>query len=115
MLKLWKLSMTTKSRQIARRDGAAVVEQEVAGGVVAGGLDGHDRVCAHGDGALDDIVDVALFQQIVGVLVVRAEHAALGVLAVQQPHQCLQIPGGSALADHDELAARSFSMASSMV
>ena len=38
------------------------------------------------------------------MLVVGAEHAAVSILAGEQGHQCLQIPGGSALPDHDELA-----------
>ena len=38
------------------------------------------------------------------MLVVGAEHAPLGVLVAQQGHQGLQIPGGGALPDHDELA-----------
>ena len=71
---------------------------------MAGHLDCGDGVGSQRDGLLHDVVDVALFQQIVGVLIVGAEHAAVSILAGEQGHQCLQIPGGSALPDHDELA-----------
>ena len=70
--------------QIAGGDGAAVVQQEVPGGVVAGGLDGGDGVSAQGDGLFYDVVDVALFQQVVGVLVVGAEHTAFNIFVAQQ-------------------------------
>ena len=71
--------------QIAGRDRAAVIEQEIARGVVAGGLDGDDGVDAvFVDGLAGDVVDVALFQQVARVLVVGAEHAALGVLRREQ-------------------------------
>ena len=91
-------------RQIAGGDAAPVVQQEVPGGVVAGHLHGGDGVGPQGDGPLDDVVDVALFQQVVGVLVVGAEHAAVGVLAAEEGHQGVQVPGGGALPDHDILA-----------
>ena len=91
--------------QIAGGDGAAVIEQEVAGGGVAGGLYGDDGVNAQRNGLFHDVVDMTLFQEVVGVLVVSAEHAAIHILAAQQGDKCLQIAGGGALADHDELAA----------
>ena len=92
--------------QIAGRDGAAVVEQEVARGVMAGGLDGDDRIDAvFVDGLAADVVNVALFEQVARVLVVGAEHAAVGVLRREQRRERLKIAGGGALADHDELAA----------
>ena len=47
---------------------------------------------------------MALFQQIAGVFVVGAEHAPLGILVAQQGEQRIQVPGGGALPDHDELA-----------
>jgi hypothetical protein len=47
---------------------------------------------------------VALFQQVAGVLVVAAEHAAVRVLLRQQGQEGLEVPGGGALPDHDELA-----------
>ena len=72
---------------------------------MAGGLDGGDGVSAQGDGLFHDVVDVALFQQVVGVLVVGAEHTPLHVLVAQQGDEGLQIAGRRALADHDELAA----------
>ena len=68
-------------RQIAGGDGAAVVEQEVARGVVAGDLDGQNRVgTVFVDRLAADIVDVPLLQKIIRVFVVGTEHAALGVL-----------------------------------
>ena len=74
--------------------------------MVAGGLDGDDGVDAvFVDGLAGDVVDVSLFQQIARVLVVGAEHAALGVLRREQGDQRLEIARGRALADHDELAA----------
>ena len=93
-----------KVTQIAGGDSAPVVQQEIPGGVVTGHLHSGDGVCAQSDGPLDDIVDVTLFQQIAGVLVVGAEHAPLGILVAQQGEQRIQVPGGGALPDHDELA-----------
>lgn len=91
--------------QVAGGDGAPVIEQEVAGRVMAGSLDGDDRVDAVAvDGLADDIVDMALGKEIIGVPVVAAEHAALMVFPVEQRRQRLEIPGGSALTDHDKLA-----------
>ena len=42
----------------------------------------------------DDIVDVPFFQQVAGVLVIGAEHAALHILITQQRRQRLQIAAG---------------------
>ncbi len=92
-------------RQIAGCDGTAVVQQEVAGGVVAGGLDGSDGIGTQRDGLFNDVVDVTLFQQVVGVLVIGAEHTAFHILVAQQGDQRFQIAGGGALADHNELTA----------
>ena len=89
----------------AGRDGAAVVEQEVAGSMMARALDGDDGVHTRGDGLLDDVVDVALFQQIVGVLVVRAEHTVGVILRREQRQQRVKVARRGALADHDVLAA----------
>ena len=75
--------------QIAGGNAAPVVQQEVPGGVVAGHLDRGDGVGPQRDGLLHDIVDVALFQQVIGMLIVCAEHAAVGVLAGEQGHQRL--------------------------
>ena len=92
--------------QIAGRDCAAVIEQEIARGVVAGGLDGNDGVDAvFVDGLTGDIINVTLFQQIARMLVVGAEHTALGVLRREQGSKRFQIARGGALADHDELAS----------
>ena len=93
-----------KVAQIAGSNGAAIVQQEVPGGVVAGGLDGGDGRYAQGNGLFHNIVDMPLFQQVAGVLVIGAEHAALHILITQQRRQRLQIAGGRTLADHDELA-----------
>ena len=93
-------------REVAGRDGAAVIEQEVARGMVAGGLDGDDRIDAVlVDGLAADVVDVALFQKVTRVLVIGAEHAAVCILRREQRRERLKIPRGRALADHDELAA----------
>ena len=73
-----------KVRKKARCDRAAVVEQEVARGVVARAFDGDDRVDARFDGTAHDVVDVALFEQVVRVLVVRAEHAVGVILRCEQ-------------------------------
>ena len=73
-----------KIREEARRDRAAVVEQEVARGVVTRAFDGDDRVDARLDGTAHDVVDVALFEKIVRVLVVRAEHAVGVILRCEQ-------------------------------
>ena len=61
------------------------VQQEVPGRVVAGHLHRHDGVHALADGLPDVEVDVALFQQVAGVLVVAAEHAAVRVSARTPP------------------------------
>ena len=92
-------------RKEAGCDGAAVVEQEVARGMVGRALDGNDRIDARLDGALDDIVNMTLFQQVVGVLVVRAEHAVGVILRREQRQQRIKIAGGCALADHDILSS----------
>ena len=91
-------------RQIPGGNGALVVQEEVAGSVVTGHLDGQDGIRAQMDGLADDVVDVSLVQQIPGVLVVGGEHAAVGVLLGEQGHQGLQVLGGGALADHDKLS-----------
>ena len=93
-----------KIGQIARRDGAAVVQGEVAGGVVAGRLHGDDGIDAVVDGLADEIVDMALFQQVARVLVVRAEHAAVVIRLSEQIDECLEVVRSRAVADHDELA-----------
>ena len=93
-------------RQIAGRDGAAVVQQEIARGMVPRGLDGDDRVDAvFVDRLTADVVDVALLEQVVRMFVIGAEHAALGVLRREQRGQRLEVPRCRALADHDELTA----------
>ena len=95
-----------KVGQIAGRDGAAVVQQEIARRMVARSFDGDDRVDAvFVDGLAADIVDVALLEQVVRMLVIGAEHAALGILRRQQRSQRLKVPRRRALADHDELSA----------
>ena len=104
-VKVAKVVDDDEVRQIAGCNGAAVVQQEVAGSVVAGGLDGGNGVGAQGDGLFDDVVDVTLFQQVVGVLVIGAEHTAFHILVAQQGDQRFQIAGCGALADHNELAA----------
>ena len=93
-----------KIGQIARCNGAAVVQGEVAGGVVTGRLHGDDGIDAVVDGLADEIVDVALFQQVARVLVVRAEHAAVVIRLSEQIDECLEVVGSRAVADHDELA-----------
>jgi len=95
-----------KVGEVAGRDGAAVVEQEVARRVMCRGFDCDDGIDAElVDGAAADVVDMALLKQVVRMLVVGAEHAALGILGRQQRGERLEIAGGRALADHDELAA----------
>lgn len=94
-----------KVRKKARCDCAAVIEQEVARGVVARAFDGDDRVDARLDGTAHDVVDVPLFEKIVRVLVVRAEHAVGVILRCEQREQRVEIARGRALADHDVLSA----------
>jgi len=103
-IKIVEIVDNGKIGQIARRDGAAVVQGEVAGGVVAGRLHGDDGIDAVVDGLADEIVDVALFQQVARVLVVRAEHAAVVIRLYEQIDEILEVVGGCAVADHDELA-----------
>ena len=91
--------------QIAGGNGTAVVQQEVPGGGVAGGLYGDNGIHTQRNGLFHDVVDVALFQQVIGMLVIGAEHTTIHIFAAQQRHQCFQIAGGSALTDHDKLAA----------
>ena len=90
--------------QVAGGHGAPVIEQEVPGSVVGCHLDRQDGVHAQTDGLPDVEVDVALLQQVAGVLVVAAEHAPVRVLGGQQGQQGLQVVGGGALPDHDDLA-----------
>ncbi len=71
---------------------------------MTGDLHGGDGVRSQGDGALYDIVDMALFQQVAGVLVVGAEHAPVSIFVTQQGNQGVQVSGGGAFPDHDELA-----------
>lgn len=97
--------MITKSARKPGAMGAAVIEQEVAGSMMACALDGDDGVHARGDSLLDDVVDVTLFQQIVGVLVVRAEHTVGVILRGEQRQQRVKVARRGALADHDVLAA----------
>ena len=94
-----------KIREEARRDRAAVVEQEVARGVVARAFDGDDRVDARLDGAAHDVVDVAFLKEVVGVLVVGTEHAVGVVLRCEQREERVEVARGRALADHDVLPA----------
>ncbi len=91
-------------RQISGGNGPPVVQQEIPGRVVAGHLYRHDGVHALTDGLPDVEVDVPLLQQVAGMLVVAAEHAAVRVLLRQQGQQGLQVPGGGTLPDHDKLA-----------
>ena len=92
-------------REEARRDRAAVVEQEVARGVVACALDGDDRIDARLNGPAHDVVDVPLFEQVVGVLIVGTEHAVGVVLRREQGEERVKVARGRALADHDVLSA----------
>ena len=95
-------------RQVPRRNRAFVVQQEVARGVVAGNLDGQNRVCAEGNRFADDVVNMPLVQQVVGVLVVGAEHAAVRILLRQQRHEGFEILRRRAVANHDELPLAQF-------
>ena len=90
--------------QVAGGDGALVVHQEVAGGVVAGHLDGDNGIDAAGDRFPDDVIDVAALQQIQRVLIIGGEHTPGIILLVQKRQQRPQVFGGGALPDHDELA-----------
>ena len=90
--------------QIAGGDGAPVVELIISGGVVAGYLDGNNRVYTGGDGPTHNVVNMALLQNVVGMAVVTAEHAALIVLRRQQGQQRIQILGRRTLPNHNVLA-----------
>ena len=89
--------------QIAGGDGAPVVELIVPGGVVAGHLDGNDRVHTGGNGPPYNVINMALFQNVVGMAVVTAEHAALIILRRQQGQQSIQILGRCTLPNHNVL------------
>ena len=73
--------------------------------MVTRAFDGDDRVDARLDGTAHDVVDVALFEQIVRVLVVRAEHAVGVILRCEQREQRVEVARGRALANHDVLSA----------
>ncbi len=92
-----------KIRQIPRRNRALVVQQEVARRIVAGYLDGQDGICPQPDRLAHNIVNMPPVKQIIGMLVVGSEHAAMGVLLRQQGHQRLQILCSRAFANHDKL------------
>ena len=94
-----------KVREEARRDRAAVIEQEVARSVMARAFDGDDRVDARLDGAAHDVVDVPLFKKVVRVLVVGAEHTVGVVLRREQRKERVKVARGRALANHDVLPA----------
>ena len=74
-------------RQVPRRDGPPVVEEVVPRRVVAGHPDGQNGVRPQADSLPDVVVDVALLQQVIGVLVVAAEHAPLRVLGRHEGHE----------------------------
>ncbi len=90
--------------QIPRRNGPPVVQEEVARGVMTGDLHRGNGVRSQGNGLFHDIINVALFQQVVGMLVVGAEHTAFSVLVTEQGGQGFQIPCGGTVPDHDELS-----------
>ena len=94
-----------KVREEARRDRAAVIEQEVARGVMTRAFDGDDRVDARPDSAAHDVVDVSLFKKIVRVLVVSAEHTVGVILRREQRKERVKVARGRALTDHDVLPA----------
>ena len=102
-MELLKTINDYKIPQIPWRNGSSVVEQEIPGGIVAGHLDGGDGVCPHVDGLFHNGVYVPPLQKVTGMDVVCTEHAPLSVLVAQQGEEGLQIPGGGALPDHDEL------------
>ena len=61
-------------------------------------------ICTQTNGLFADVVNVTLFQKIAGVLVIGAEHTPAKILwRFDQGHQCFQISGGGAFANHDEL------------
>ena len=95
-------------RQETGSNGTPVPETEILGRIPGGSLDGGDGFHATGHGGSDDIVDMALFQQVDGMLVVGAEDASIRVALFQQGRQRLQIPGGGTVADHNVLAAPEF-------
>ncbi len=72
---------------------------------MARAFDGDDRVDARLDGTAHDVVDVALFEQVVRVLVVRAEHAVGVILRREQREERVEIARRRALANHDVLSA----------
>ena len=72
-----------KVGHVAGCDGALVVHEEIAGGVVAGHLYGNDGVDTAGNGLPDDVVDVAALQKVKGVLIIGSEHTAGIVLLIK--------------------------------
>ena len=65
--------------QIAGSNGTPVIQQEIAGCMEACYLYRLNGVGTHADCFPADVVDVAFFQQIIGMLVIGAEHAAVKV------------------------------------
>ena len=80
----------------------ACKSKEIGRGV-AGTGQGQDRVHALTYGLPDDEVQVAVLQQVLGMLVIGNEKAAAGKGFPKQGQQSLQILGGSAFPDHDPL------------
>ena len=104
-LKIGQIFHNRKVSQESGGDGTPVVHQEVPGGMEGGDLHGADGIGTHADRFPADVIHVAFFKQVTGVLVISAEHTPVEVVGgFDQINQSFQIPGGGALPDHDELA-----------
>ena len=66
---------------------------------------GDDGVYPRANGAADNIIHVSPFQQVIGVLVVGAEHAVGVIFRREERQKRVQIPGGGSLPNHDILSA----------
>ena len=65
--------------QVSGSDGTTIVQQEITGGMETGNLDHLNGIGAHADSLTADIVHVALFQEVAGMLVIGAEHTAVEI------------------------------------
>ncbi len=90
----------------ARGDGPQMGEAEAFGRVEGGHPDGGYAINAPADRGGDDGIDVAVFEQVVGMAVVRAPHEPARVALGDDGQQRGQVAGTGALADHDVHAGR---------
>ena len=89
---------------IARGDGPETLQAEMLRGLERRHANPDDWVLAEAHGLADDVIDVAGFEQVLRVLVVCDEQAAIAIRLLEEPNEALEVVGGRPFADHDPLA-----------